>query len=276
MGMARQIVKKVTGLQTSDGAGVKLTRIIGSRALPMLDPFLMLDAFKSDNADDYIAGFPPHPHRGFETITYLLHGNMRHKDNAGHEGIIRAGGVQWMTAGSGVIHSEMPEQEDGLLHGFQFWLNLPAKDKMTEPRYQEVSDDEIPVDVSIPGVKIKVISGKTESGLEGVIKPKFVVPTLFDITMKAESSITLNLNLTDNAFIYCITGQTNVGEQSDSITENELAVLTEGKHLRLVARSDSQILFASAPALNEPIARSGPFVMTTQQQIQQAYADFSR
>jgi hypothetical protein len=236
----------------------------------------MLDAFKSDNADDYIAGFPPHPHRGFETITYILHGNMRHKDNAGHEGIIRAGGVQWMTAGSGVIHSEMPEQEDGLLHGFQFWLNLPAKDKMTEPRYQEVSDDEIPVDVSIPGVKIKVISGKTESGLEGVIKPKFVAPTLFDITMKAESSITLNLNLTDNAFIYCITGLTDVGEQSDSITENELAVLTEGKHLRLVARSDSQILFASAPALNEPIARSGPFVMTTQQQIQQAYADFSR
>jgi hypothetical protein len=236
----------------------------------------MLDAFKSDNADDYIAGFPPHPHRGFETITYILHGNMRHKDNAGHEGIIRAGGVQWMTAGSGVIHSEMPEQEDGLLHGFQFWLNLPAKDKMTEPRYQEVSDDEIPVDVSIPGVKIKVISGKTESGLEGVIKPKFVVPTLFDITMKAESSITLNLNLTDNAFIYCITGQTDVGEQSDSITKNELAVLTDGKHLRLVARSDSQILFASAPALNEPIARSGPFVMTTQQQIQQAYADFSR
>ena len=173
---ARDAVRTVRGSETSDGAGVRLRRYIASPELDMLDPFLLLDVFRSDDPDDYIAGFPPHPHRGFETVTYLLHGNMRHRDSAGHEGVIRSGGVQWMTAGSGIEHSEMPEQVQGLLAGFQLWVNLPASDKMRAPRYQEFEPDEVPIETRGSGARVHVVAGETIEGTTGVVSQQDVVP----------------------------------------------------------------------------------------------------
>jgi len=180
----RKLRSLITGMPTTDGAGVKLTRVIGQPALQELDPFLLLDAFRSDDPDDYIAGFPSHPHRGFETVTYLLEGRMRHKDNAGNEGVIEAGGIQWMTAGRGIIHSEMPEQEDGRLEGFQLWVNLPASHKMTEPTYQEHNASNIPVE-SRPGTKIRVIAGKTSLGTAGPISQPLTEPLYLDVSLDA-------------------------------------------------------------------------------------------
>lgn len=183
----RKITKQVHGTPTSDGAGVHLNRVMGTRELNTLDPFLLLDEFHSDNPDDYIAGFPDHPHRGFATVTYMLAGRIRHKDNAGHEGVIEAGGVQWMTAGSGIIHSEMPEQQDGLLWGFQLWINLPAAEKMTSPHYQELTQQQIPRENRDNGVNIKVIAGSTSLGLSGPVQIVTTQPVYFDITLPSST-----------------------------------------------------------------------------------------
>lgn len=274
-GMARQVTLLSPGQLASDGDGVKLTRFIGSPDIDMLDPFLLLDNFQSDNPDDYIGGFPSHPHRGFETVTYILAGRMRHKDNAGHEGVISAGGVQWMTAGRGIVHSEMPEQEDGLLHGFQLWVNLPAKDKMTAPAYQEFSAGEIPVENLDNGGWVRVISGRTDRGTIGVVRNGTTNPLYLDISLKAGSSFTQTIPLGHNAFLYGIEGSVQTGEENVRVTEKTLAILGEGDHVTITAGDkDSRLLLIAGLRLNEPVARGGPFVMNSRAEVLQAFQDY--
>src|SRR5690606_39016009 len=196
-----RVLRKVRGLPTSDGAGVRLTRVIGGPELPDLDPFLLLDEFGTDRAEDYIAGFPDHPHRGFETVTYMLDGRMRHRDNHGNEGLLTSGGVQWMTAGRGLVHSEMPEQESGRMRGFQLWVNLPAREKMTDPRYQEFGADRIPVARPAAGVEVKVIAGRV-GGVEGPIRQPATEPLYLDIALAAGAAWEYTLPDGHNAFAY--------------------------------------------------------------------------
>jgi len=275
----RKVSKIVTGIPTTDGAGVELVRVIGQPALMELDPFLLLDAFRSDNPYDYIAGFPSHPHRGFETVTYLLNGRMRHKDNAGNEGVIAAGSVQWMTAGKGIIHSEMPEQENGLLEGFQLWINLPASHKMTPPQYQEYDKDSIPTE-DRDNVSIKVISGETSHGTEGPVAQPLTNPLYFHIQLEANTTLSETLPQEHNAFVYVIYGELNLlDEQNEtvSIKRDQLAILTKGESLTLSANDQaSQFLLIAGKPLNESIARGGPFVMNTQDEIQQAIQDYQK
>lgn len=275
---ALKIIKKVTGRATSDGAGVNLTRIMGTPELNMLDPFLLLDEFQSDKADDYIAGFPDHPHRGFETVTYMLAGKIRHKDNAGHEGVIEPGGIQWMTAGRGIIHSEMPEQEDGLLWGFQLWINLPATQKMTEPRYQEFSKDEIPSETRDGNVMVRVITGETSMGTEGPVKNIATNPVYLDIRLPAGTEFSEPVATSNNKFIYVYSGSLNLPDTDNRIMKLEtgdLAVLGQGEKLHITAGTKgAKCLFLSALPLHEPVARGGPFVMNTLEEIEQAVRDY--
>jgi|TARA_B110000263_G_scaffold44793_1_gene36722 redox-sensitive bicupin YhaK (pirin superfamily) len=267
--MNRYIQTIIEGIQTSDGAGVNLTRIIGSPELNMLDPFLLLDEFGSENPNDYIAGFPPHPHRGFETITYMLNGKFRHKDSAGNEGLLTDGSVQWMTAGKGVIHSEMPEQSDGLVRGFQLWLNLPKEKKMIEPKYNDISPDKIP-QVDFEGGTLKIISGKF-SGLTGPGEPHTGM-LYFDILLKAKSDLILPIEDGWNGFIYVYDGTLKIDQE---IKKSHLAVLSRDGQLALQTDEDEArfILVAGEP-LNEPVARGGPFVMNTQGEVLQAFSDY--
>jgi redox-sensitive bicupin YhaK (pirin superfamily) len=273
----RKVVNIINGIPTTDGAGVELVRVIGQSALMELDPFLLLDAFRSDNPDDYIGGFPAHPHRGFETVTYLLNGRMRHKDNTGNEGIIAAGSVQWMTAGKGIIHSEMPEQENGLLEGFQLWINLPKSHKMTSPQYQEYDNDSIPTE-DRNNASIKVISGKTSHGTQGPVEQPLTAPLYFDIQLEANTTLTETLPHEHNAFVYVIKGEVTLLDEKNeivSIRRDQLAILTKGESLTLTANDQStQFLLIAGKPLNEPIARGGPFVMNTQDEIQQAFSDY--
>ena len=203
----RELNNSTAGMKTSDGDGVKMTRVIGTRELNMLDPFLLLDAFESDQPEDYIGGFPSHPHRGFETVTYLLAGRMRHKDNAGNEGVIEPGGVQWMTAGKGIVHSEMPEQENGLLMGFQLWVNLPASAKMSAPGYQEFSPSETPLERRADGTEIRVIAGQTDEGTRGVVQNSYVEPTYLDVSLAAGASFSQATTPGSNAFVFVVEGE---------------------------------------------------------------------
>ncbi|MCJ8294999.1 MAG: pirin family protein [Colwellia sp.] len=285
---ARTLIKIFFGIDTADGDGVKLTRIIGSPQLNMLDPFLLLDCFASDQAQDYIGGFPEHPHRGIETVTYLLNGKMRHKDNAGNEGIIEPGGVQWMTAGRGILHSEMPEQEDGLLQGFQLWVNLPRSAKMTAPRYQEYAPDTIAVEHLAGGGSIKVIAGKTDLGTIGPVINDYVFPTYMDISLPAGSSFSQAITQGHNAFIYLLEGEVIIegdNESQDIITSNDpqtllaktLGILSDGEQVKVTAtKQGSRFLLIAGKPLNEPVARGGPFVMNTEAEIQQAFVDYQR
>jgi redox-sensitive bicupin YhaK (pirin superfamily) len=276
---SRRLRNLITGMPATDGAGVKLVRVIGQPALQELDPFLLLDAFRSDNPDDYIAGFPSHPHRGFETVTYLLEGRMRHKHNAGNEGVIEPGGIQWMTAGKGIVHSEMPEQEDGRLEGFQLWVNLPASHKMTQPAYQEHDVDSIPTE-SRPGASIRVITGVTSQGTAGPVSQPLTEPLYLDVSLEAHTVFSEAIAELHNAFVYVIQGSLRLeneqGEQVDVIRD-QLAILGPGTTVDL--ESDKQatrfLLIAGKP-LGEPIARSGPFVMNSQAELQQAYMDYQR
>jgi len=274
MNNVREVKHVVTGMKSTDGDGVQLTRIIGSAQLPMLDPFLLLDAFESDQAQDYIGGFPSHPHRGFETVTYLLAGRMRHKDSAGHEGVIEPGGVQWMTAGKGIVHSEMPEQENGLLHGFQLWVNLPAKDKMTLPAYQEFSADKITIEQHENGAVIRVIAGKTNKGSTGPVINSYINPTYLDVSLPKGEIFEQVVADDNNAFIYVIDGELSIGSDSRNIRKHQLAVLGEGEYVQIKAQQDARFLFLAAQPLNEPVARGGPFVMNTKEEITQAFNDF--
>lgn len=279
----RTIMQQLPGMPTSDGAGVKLTRIIGTPHLDMLDPFLMLDCFESDDADDYVAGFPTHPHRGFETVTYLLNGRMRHKDNAGNEGVIEPGGVQWMTAGKGILHSEMPEQQEGLLKGFQLWVNLPAKAKMSEPGYQEFLPESTPLEQRDNGIEIRVIAGETNQGTVGPVINAHTYPTYMDVSLPANTTFDQTLVNEHSAFIYVIEGEVSVqnsigsaqGKANNTVKVKNLAVLSKGDNITVSSNiNGARFLLIAGKPLNEPVARMGPFVMNTQTEIRQAVEDF--
>ena len=273
---AARITRTVRGMPASDGAGVKLTRVIGSPQLPDLDPFLLLDEFGTDRPEDYLAGFPEHPHRGFETVTYMLDGRMRHKDNHGNEGVLVPGSVQWMTAGRGLVHSEMPEQEEGRMRGFQLWVNLPGREKMTEPRYQEFAPDRIPQVEPAPGVSVKVIAGEVD-GVSGPIAQPATEPLYLDIALQAGASWEYALPAGHNVFAYAYEGEVSVGEGDDAraLPAQTLAVLGGGDRLALRAGdTDARVILVAGRPLREPVARHGPFVMNTRQELMQAFVDF--
>tara|TARA_Y100000758_G_scaffold193327_1_gene137750 strand:+ start:478 stop:1308 length:831 start_codon:yes stop_codon:yes gene_type:complete len=269
----RSVINIIDGVQTSDGAGVKLRRIIGSPNLNMLDPFLLFDEFGSDNPDDYIAGFPPHPHRGFETITYMLNGKFRHKDSAGNEGLLSDGSVQWMTAGSGVIHSEMPEKTDGLVRGFQLWLNLPKKLKMIDPSYRDIPSEKIP-EVDIDNGRVRVISG-TYNNVTGPGEPHTGV-LYFDVELNQSERIEIPIDDFWNTFIYVYSGQACVGDYN--ILQGQLAIFSQKGSLRFSSSASSvlQCIVVSGETINEPVARGGPFVMNTKAEVLQAFNDYQK
>jgi redox-sensitive bicupin YhaK (pirin superfamily) len=271
-GEVRRVVAVIRGIPTSDGAGVKLTRVIGQRALPDLDPFLMLDEFGSEKGADYIGGFPDHPHRGFETVTYMLDGRMRHGDNKGHSGLLVSGSVQWMTAGRGLVHSEMPEQEDGLMRGFQLWINLPAKDKMCEPRYQEYAPEKIPVAKPSAGVSVKVIAGEV-AGVKGPIGGVATDPTYLDIALEKGASFSHRLPKEYNAFAYVFEGSAMIGIKE--MEKSQLAVLSQGEVFTVTADAEpARLILVAGKPLREPVVKYGPFVMNTPEEIHQAIADY--
>lgn len=280
----RRVERIITGRPTSDGAGVKLTRVLTNNLQRRLDPFLMLDAFRSDDPNDYLAGFPDHPHRGFETVTYMIAGRMRHRDSAGHEGLLQHGGVQWMTAGSGVVHSEMPEQEDGVMEGFQLWLNLPARDKMTTPWYRDIPSNEIPEFTTQDGVAVRVIAGESQ-GVQGAMTREATQPLYLDITLPAGASFAQPLPAGHNAFVYVFRGSALVGDAEASgnaglqrVEDKQMAILanTEGADGVVIRAGDAEarVLLVAGKPLNESIAQYGPFVMNTQEEIFQAVRDF--
>lgn len=272
----RPIVRVIEGMPASDGAGVRLNRVVGQPALDNHDPFLLLDEFKSDRPDDYIAGFPDHPHRGFETVTYMLAGRLRHADNKGHSGVIDAGGVQWMTAGSGIIHSEMPEQEDGLMWGFQLWINLPAAEKMKPAGYQEFDRSDIPEETRDGGAMVRVIAGRTSRGTAGPVGGVTTAPTYFDVTLPADEAFQEPLSPAANAFLYVYDGSLAAanGAGSGRIDTGNLGVLGAGDAVSVTAGPQgAKFLILAATPLGEPIARYGPFVMNTREEIMQAFED---
>ena len=274
--VTRRIVKVIAGEATRDGAGVALTRVIGTRALPELDPFLLLDAFHSHDPKAYIAGFPDHPHRGFETVTYMLAGRLRHRDNKGHSGVLGPGGVQWMTAGRGIVHSEMPEQLGGLMSGFQLWLNLPAKEKMTDARYLDIPAESIPTVSDVGGAVIKVIAGAI-AGVHGPVDPPATSPIYLDIALPADANFGLALPAGHSAVAYVFEGAADIGPRAKSlrISSGRLGVLGAGETFAVRSSGmNARLLLLAARPLGEPIARYGPFVMNTQNEIRQAVTDY--
>ncbi len=266
----------VRGQPASDGAGVRLTRVIGGPQLPDLDPFLLLDEFGTDRPEDYLAGFPDHPHRGFETVTYMLDGRMRHKDNHGNEGVLVPGSVQWMTAGRGLVHSEMPEQESGRMRGFQLWVNLPASDKMVAPKYQEFAPDRIPQVVPAGGVSVKVVAGRV-GGVDGPIVHPATGPVYLDITLAPDTDWQYTLPEGHNAFTYVFEGDLALGAGEDArpLAAQQLAVLGGGSLVHLRAGGDgARLLLVAGRPLREPVVRHGPFVMNTRQEVMQAFVDY--
>ena len=271
-----RVIRTVRGRPTSDGAGVKLTRVIGGPDLPDLDPFLLLDEFGTDKAEDYIAGFPEHPHRGFETVTYMLDGRMRHRDNHGNEGLLTPGAVQWMTAGRGLVHSEMPEQESGRMRGFQLWVNLPAREKMTAPKYQEFAPDRIPVAKPAAAVEVKVIAGRV-GDVQGPISQPATDPVYLDIALDAGKAWEYALPAGHNAFAYVFEGALTVGEGDEArpLDTHEMGVLGGGEVLQVRAGSrPARVIVVAGRPLREPVMRHGPFVMNTRQELMQAFVDF--
>ncbi len=269
---SRRIEQQVVGIETSDGAGVRLTRVLTGKLQRRLDPFLMLDAFGSDVADDYIAGFPDHPHRGFETVTYMLAGRMRHKDSAGNEGLLDNGGLQWMTAGRGVIHSEMPEQIEGRMEGFQLWVNLPAKNKMVEPWYRDFASAEIPKYQTDDGVRVRVIAG-TSHGVKGAVVRSDTEPLYLDLHVPLGAAFEEELPQSHNAFIYVYEGVVEVN--GTAVAAGRMGILSnDADNVRIAARDDARLILVSGRPLNEPIVQYGPFVMNTQDEIHQAIDDY--
>lgn len=271
---ARGVERLVNGQFVTDGAGVKINRVLTHALQRRLDPFLMLDAFGSDKPGDYIAGFPEHPHRGFETVSYMIAGSMRHRDSAGNEGLITDGGVQWMTAGRGVAHSEMPEQTDGLMEGFQLWLNLPAKDKMTAPWYRDIADAEVPRFQTDAGATVKVIAGASH-GVAGAVQRAHTEPLYLDVELAANATFEQVLPAGHNAFIYVYRGQVVADEHN--VPQTRMAILrndAKADGVRIVAAQPSRFILIAGKPLNEPIAQHGPFVMNTQEELFQAVEDF--
>jgi hypothetical protein len=271
---SRTIDQLVTGQATSDGAGVQLTRVLTQALQRRLDPFLMLDAFGSDDPDDYIAGFPDHPHRGFETITYMIAGRMLHRDSAGHEGLLENGGVQWMTAGRGVIHSEIPQQEAGVMEGFQLWLNLPGRDKMCAPWYRDFAAADLPRFETGAGVTVTLIAGASH-GVTGAVTREATLPLYLDLHLPAGARFAQSLPATHNAFIYVYRGAVSVAGQS--IPTRHMAILANdaaADGVVIEAAEEAKILLIAGQPLHEPITQHGPFVMNTAQEINQAINDF--
>jgi len=271
---SRTVERLVTGQATSDGAGVKLNRVLTQNLQHRLDPFLMLDAFGSDKPDDYIAGFPDHPHRGFETVTYMIAGRMLHRDSAGHEGLLQNGGVQWMTAGKGVIHSEIPQQNDGVMEGFQLWLNLHSSEKMKAPWYRDFQNDQLPKLQTPEGVEVTVIAGESH-GVQGAVTRGITQPIYLDVHMHQGSRFEQTLPADHNAFVYVYRGEVRIGSQV--VTEQRMAILAntlQADGVVIESSAAAQFILVSGKPLNEPIAQYGPFVMNSQQEIYQALADF--
>jgi redox-sensitive bicupin YhaK (pirin superfamily) len=275
---SRGVERVVRGQPTSDGDGVKLTRVLTQPLQRRLDPFLMLDAFGSDAASDYIGGFPSHPHRGFETVTIMLEGRMRHQDSVGNVGLLEPGSVQWMTAGRGIIHSEMPEQEEGRMAGFQLWVNLAAKDKMTPPAYRDVPPAQVPVLTTDGGVQVRVIAGSA-LGVAGAVSRPTTEPLVLDLVLPTGARFDAGLPAGHNAFAYVYGGGVvEVGDEAATAVESErMAILSndaQADGVRLRAVTAARVLLVAGAPLNEPIAQYGPFVMNTTAEIHQAVADF--
>ncbi|MDF1735764.1 MAG: pirin family protein [Minwuia sp.] len=269
----RAVAHIVPGVAAQDGAGVRLKRSLGGPELQLFDPFLLLDEFRSDDASDYIAGFPDHPHRGFETVTYMLAGRMGHKDNQGNAGLLKPGGAQWMTAGRGIVHSEMPEQEDGLMWGFQLWVNLPAAQKMRPPRYQDIEPEDIPELDLADGVRVRLVAG-TLRGQEGAVRDIAVSPIYWDVHLEADRSLAEALPAGHNAFIYVYEGAVSVGDRP--VRTGEMALLTHGALLDVQSAhaAAARFLVIAGQPIGEQVARYGPFVMNTREEIMQAFQDY--
>ncbi|MEO8407106.1 MAG: pirin family protein [Oxalobacteraceae bacterium] len=271
---SRTVEQLVIGQATSDGAGVKLNRVLTQSLQRRLDPFLMLDAFGSDKPDDYIAGFPDHPHRGFETITYMIAGRMLHRDSAGHEGLLENGGVQWMTAGRGVIHSEIPQQEEGVMEGFQLWLNLPGTDKMNAPWYRDFAAAELPRFVTDAGVTATVIAGASH-GIAGAVTRDTTAPLYLDLHLPANTRFTQSLPAGHNAFVYVYRGAVSIA--GSPVPSQRMAILAndaQADGVVIESSGEAKVLLIAGQPLGEPIAQYGPFVMNTEQEIYQALNDF--
>lgn len=269
---SRRVEALVVGRVMSDGAGVRLTRVLGGDLQRRLDPFLMLDAFSSENPADYLGGFPDHPHRGFEAITYMIAGRMRHRDSARNEGVLQGGGMQWMTVGRGVIHSEFPEQESGLLEGFQLWLNLPARDKMQAPWYRDFSAQEIP-EMSLPGGgRVRVLAGQFQ-GVAGAVRRAVTEPLYLDVHLPAGSEFVQPIPSRYNAFLYVYRGSAEVAGQS--VPPRQMALLDNSADaVQIKVGEASCLLLLAGYPLGEPIAQLGPFVMNTEAEVRQAVADY--
>ena len=268
-----EISKIIEPMATSDGAGVKLKRSIGTPLIDYLDPFLMLDEFGSENKDDYIGGFPPHPHRGIETVTYMLNGEFEHEDSTGAKGKMSSGDVQWMKTGGGIIHSEMPAMSKGKLHGFQLWVNMPAKLKMSKPEYIYINAKQMQIHKDTEK-KIKIIAGKF-NGIEGPIKGHNVKPVYFDVELEKDKIFKFDLALTHNSFVYLIEGEIKIGEKNhDKVNGSTLIILAKGEKLKVKAVTKSKFLLISGKPIGEPIARGGPFVMNTKEEILKAVQDY--
>jgi len=271
----RTLSRLIRAIPTSDGAGVKLMRSLGQGPFARLDPFLMLDCFSSEEAGDYIAGFPPHPHRGFETVTYMLDGHMRHEDHLGNVGELKSGGAQWMTAGRGIIHSEMPQQESGRMRGFQLWINLPAKEKMKPAGYRDVQADEIPVAALPGGGSVKVVAGAALVDGKEVVGPigKITTRPLFiDVSLPAGAVFRQAVPQGHNAFIYPYEGAVTAGGRA--IAKDQAGILSDGDAVTVAATADAKFLLLAAHPLNEPVVQYGPFVMNSREEIEQAVHDY--
>jgi len=268
----RKIQQIIPALPASDGAGVKLLRSLGSADHLRVDPFLMLDAFSSENPDDYVAGFPAHPHRGFETVTYLLDGHMLHEDHLGNRGDLKSGAVQWMTAGRGIIHSEMPQQENGRMRGFQLWLNLPAKEKMKPAGYRDIQPDEIPV-VELPGGgRAKIIAGRLNE-MTGAVQGGSTDPIYWDIELKPQEKFETRVPAGHNVYIYPFEGSVEIGDRV--LKTHQGGVLGSGDSVEVRAGADgTRFLLLAARPLKEPVVQYGPFVMNTREEIEQAIRDY--
>ena len=270
--MSRSIEQIIAGQATSDGAGVKLTRLLSHTLQRRLDPYLMLDAFGSDDPDDYLAGFPNHPHRGFETITYMLEGRMLHRDSVGNEGLLENGGMQWMSAARGVIHSEIPQQENGRMAGFQLWLNLPAAHKMDDPWYKDIVATDIPRVITDQGVSAIVLAGESH-GVKGAIQRPNTEPLIIDVHLPAGTEFTQPIPQAHNAFIVVYQGDATVANKN--LTPNQLAILkNDGDQVQVQSKTGAKLVIIAGQPLHEAIAQYGPFVMNTEDEIRQAFRDY--
>jgi hypothetical protein len=274
---SRSVEQVLVGTPASDGAGVRLTRVLTPAYQQRLDPFLLLDEFGSDRPDDYIAGFPDHPHRGFETVTYMLQGRMRHRDSVGNEGVLGPGDVQWMTTGHGIVHSEMPEQEQGRMHGFQLWINLPAREKLCPPRYRGHTAAEIPSGQVMPGARVKVIAGEM-GGMVGPIRGQGTEPVFVDIEFTVAADLCVPLPTGHNAFVYVYDGEVHAGPQQQRLRAGQLAVLDNDPQaacIDLASLGRARLLVIAGKPIGEPIVQWGPFVMNSRAEIEQAIFDYN-